>query len=217
MGLRWSHCTHVLTASYFWDLPNPTPTRCLTLLRLHVEPDAQVAPWVQQPAVTRRSHVKRQPALLPRWHWLHVQEHQLWLPETAAITVMRFRNVIQIYAISNQWYYIGMLQLWLYSEIYACMYDSVSSPLHQHRVSTDVWEIVWAAADETTEKNIYMWEMAVIAHWSGVCGGICRHPSAFVHMTTNDSCMYYGPSVSPVGLVLPVQGRGWGELLHING
>lgn len=67
------------------DVPKSTPDLNLTLLSLHVEPDAQVALWVHQPAVTGCSHIKYQPALLPGWHWLHIQQHQIWLPETGVI------------------------------------------------------------------------------------------------------------------------------------
>ena len=53
----------------------------LTLLRLHVQADPQVAARVEEPVVGGRRDVEGQPALLPGRHRLHVQQHQLRLPD----------------------------------------------------------------------------------------------------------------------------------------
>lgn len=46
----------------------------LTILCFHVQSDAQVASWLQEPVVAGRRYIKGQPALLPCWNWLHVQQ-----------------------------------------------------------------------------------------------------------------------------------------------
>lgn len=61
--------------------PDPSSRERPVLLCLHVQSYAEVAAWMEEPVVCSRGHIKSQPALLPSGNGLHVQQHQLRLPE----------------------------------------------------------------------------------------------------------------------------------------
>lgn len=59
------------------------PSKEATFFRLHVKADAQIAAGLEEPVVGGGGDVEGQPALLTCSHWLHIQQHQLWLPGKA--------------------------------------------------------------------------------------------------------------------------------------
>lgn len=87
------------------------PGRVPTLLRLHVEADAQVAAGLEEPVVGGRGDVKGQPALLSCSHRLHIQQHQLRLsdgkkpPQDNVLDVRRPVSGINVFYFTHTFYF----------------------------------------------------------------------------------------------------------------
>lgn len=80
------------------------PSRAPTLLRLHVEADAQVAAGLEEPVVGGGGDVEGQPAFLSCSHRLHVQQHQLRLSDGKKNTPQD--NLSGVFYFASAFYYI---------------------------------------------------------------------------------------------------------------